>query len=50
MWFTYVSLSYYPPEHAAFTGDMQEDNKSNSNLNNIMKNLFYSGCKNKLSV
>lgn len=43
-------LSYYPPEHAAFTGDMQEDNKSNSNLNNIMKNLFYSGCKNKLSV
>ena len=39
----YLSLSYYPPEHAAFTGNMQEDNKSNSNLNNIMKNLCPAG-------
>ena len=35
-----TSSFYYPPEHSVFTEGMQENNTSNSNLNNIMKNLF----------
>jgi len=50
MWLFHFYLSYYPPEHAVFTECMQEDNKSNSNLNNIMKNLFLFKCKNKHST